>query len=606
MIAAALALALSAQPSPMRLGEDLRAKVRIECAAEPSLAASIGRIEGLKRTGAASWEADFVPPDEELPQVALLTAVAGGDVGFLAIPLWAEGDAVVKTRPGGRITVEIGSRTFGPVIADANGQALVPVVVPPGVPNARHGKRLIPLGVAPTRTVHVAFGEAGHRADQAQNVAVYAVAVTAQGDPRPAAPIRLQASRGVLGAMKELQPGLYQAWLSLPEGPPGPVRVTAVLDDAPAFVARAALTLGGGPADRIKVTADRERISAQDPHAVLHVSARDARGNAPGEMLRFEASAGEVHATSTAPGEWDLALALPSSFAGLAWVEVRAVGAQAAAAKRLDLVPGPAEVVIFANATATVVADGESPLRLAMELRDRYGNAVQGVRPEVTAEEGQAQVEEREGTLYASYVPPLRREPGATVISARAGPAVGSARLTLLPALKPLALGAKAGMLSNFSGFSAPLLGVEAGFRTAAFGAQLGFSLEADYVHREQSELLSAGGADVLARSRLELALLHASVAWRHALGTRDLVWVAAGPSAAAYWSTVSVAGGASQRGFAIAPGLHAALGAERRFSRAVPFLEARAGWITSPGLPALSGPLRTLSLFAGVRFKTL
>jgi len=54
----------------------------------------------------------------------------------------------------------------------------------------------------------------------------------------------------------------------------------------------------------------------------------------------------------------------------------------------------------------------------------------------------------------------------------------------------------------------------------------------------------------------------------------------------------------------AIAPGLQASLGAEHRFDRAVPFLEARAGWITSPGLPILTGPLRTLTLFAGVRLE--
>ena len=38
---------------------------------------------------------------------------------------------------------------------------------------------------------------------------------------------------------------------------------------------------------------------------------------------------------------------------------------------------------------------------------------------------------------------------------------------------------------------------------------------------------------------------------------------------------------------------------------RLIPFLEARAGWITSPGLSILSGPLRTVSLFAGVRLET-
>jgi hypothetical protein len=182
---------------------------------------------------------------------------------------------------------------------------------------------------------------------------------------------------------------------------------------------------------------------------------------------------------------------------------------------------------------------------------------------------------------------------------------VGTARLTLLPALKPLAVSAKVGMLSNLSGFSAPLIGVEAGLRTDLFGPQLGFSVEADYLHRAQSDLINTGAAAVAAQSRLEVLMVHASAAYRRSLGNGNVIWVAAGPSAAAYWSNLKLGDAASQRGFAIAPGLHAGVGAERRMGRFVPFLETRAGWITSPGLPALSGSLRTLSLIAGVRLET-
>jgi hypothetical protein len=55
-----------------------------------------------------------------------------------------------------------------------------------------------------------------------------------------------------------------------------------------------------------------------------------------------------------------------------------------------------------------------------------------------------------------------------------------------------------------------------------------------------------------------------------------------------------------------VAPGLQGALGIERRFRMAVPFVEARAGWVNSPGLPILTGPLRTLTLMLGVRIETL
>src|SRR6185295_15628636 len=263
---------------------------------------------------------------------------------------------------------------------------------------------------------------------------------------------------GALGPVREIRPGLYQASLSLSPSAPGTVRVSAALDDAPGFVAQAALSLGGGLADKIKLTADRERIEAREPQARLHVSARDAAGNPPGEALRFETGSGELQVKPAAPGEWDLTLTLPSSFGGLTSVEVLARGTNASAGKKLELAPGPPELVVFETTKATVVADGESPLRLAVELRDRFGNAVPGIRPELSAQQGHAEIEERDGRLYASYVPPLLRERGETVLAVRAGAVVGSAHLTLLPDSSPLAFSAKAGGLSNFSGFTAPLL----------------------------------------------------------------------------------------------------------------------------------------------------
>jgi len=104
--AALLALALSAEPSLMRLGRDAHAILRVQGEVQPELTVSVGRVEPPSRTGEQTWEAQYVPPDDEIPQVAIVMAVAAGDVAWIALPLWAEGDAVVKTRPRGRITVE--------------------------------------------------------------------------------------------------------------------------------------------------------------------------------------------------------------------------------------------------------------------------------------------------------------------------------------------------------------------------------------------------------------------------------------------------------------------------------------------------------------------
>ena len=103
-----LAVALSAEPSLLRIGGDARAVVRVSSVAEPRLSASVGRFEAVQRGADGSWVASYVPPQEGPPQVAIVTAIADGDVAWMAIPLAAEGDAVVKTRPRASIVVRIG------------------------------------------------------------------------------------------------------------------------------------------------------------------------------------------------------------------------------------------------------------------------------------------------------------------------------------------------------------------------------------------------------------------------------------------------------------------------------------------------------------------
>lgn len=444
MLPILFAIALSADPALLRLGTDQRAVLVIHAAALPTVSASAGRLSAPRDLGDDVYELEYLPPDDALPQVAIVTAVAAGEVAWLSIPLWGQGDAIVKTRPNGRITVEIGEQTFGPVTADARGQAVVAVVVPPGVHEARHGDRGIDLHVPPSRSIHVMLGPSIDAADRAQVVPVYAVAVDAQGSPRSQAPIRLRTSRGELSDLRERAPGLYEASLTLSPGLAGEALVDASLEDAPQFVAEASLRL---------------------------------------------------------------------------------------------------------------------------------------------------------------YVPPPPL-PAPTPVAVAPAPALAPPEIVPAPALdRDVALSAKAGLLSDFSGFSAPLLGVEASLRTPRFGPELGAALEADYVAHSREEQVGSA-ADAVARSRVDLLMLHLSGTWRARLGDRAALWVAGGPSAGAYWASASLQGTPSRRAFTVVPGLQAAAGIERPFGRAVPFLEARAGWLASADLPNLTGPLRTLSLFAGVRLE--
>jgi hypothetical protein len=176
---------------------------------------------------------------------------------------------------------------------------------------------------------------------------------------------------------------------------------------------------------------------------------------------------------------------------------------------------------------------------------------------------------------------------------------VARAQVILLPQLQSAALSPLLGVLSNFSGFTTALAGVEGAVRSERFGPQLALALEADYGFRSRSE--SAAG--LFATSHIDLLLSHATAQFRQRFGPTT-AFAGAGPSLAFYWTRLAVAGAPQMRGFAVAPGLSLAVGAERRMGFAVPFMAARATWIDGTQLAELRGPLRALSFTAGVRLE--
>jgi len=145
--------------------------------------------------------------------------------------------------------------------------------------------------------------------------------------------------------------------------------------------------------------------------------ARDSLGNVPSDELEFREHGRPPARRAQRARRVDLTPPLPASFGGSAEVKVLARGSKSSASHTLPLLAGPLETAAFEHPEATVIADGASAMRLRIELRDRYGNAVSSAQPEVSAELGSARLEESEGALYARYLlrscasaaPPLLR-----------------------------------------------------------------------------------------------------------------------------------------------------------------------------------------------------
>jgi hypothetical protein len=598
-----LAVTLSSKPQFLRPDTDARAVVHIQCDSEPQLSVNAGHFEKLHRVADDAFEADYLPPEEPIPRVAIATAVAAGKFGWLAIPLWGAGDALVKTRKHAQISVQIGDQTFGPAEANAEGDALVPVIVPPGVNEAFHGKRAIDLHVPKTQTLQLALGAQRVLADRAQAVQLFVAVVTPKGEPRRDARFVIGATRGEVGMPRETSPGLYEAILTIPAGLIGQVAVRAALTDAPKFVSQASVALDPGPAKTVSLTGDATQAVAGESPLSMTASARDAAGNASPEQLKFEASFGTVAASASSVGQWLLTVTLPPEFRGKKSVDIVASGEKARDAKTLQLLPAAPSKVSFSGPPRTIRADGHSAIRVPLQVSDDFGNPAQAT-PKISANQGTAALESNGGALYASYVPPLLNEPSQAMLAAKLGGSTANAELQLLPQVRPAAFSPKVGFLSNFDGFSAPFVGIEAALRGERFGPQLGLALEVDATTRSQDAKVDDPVGDVT--TRVSILLLHLSAQYRHELDARTTMWLSAGPSLAEYLVSVSGINTGSLSNSAVSPGAHAALGLERRMGFAVPFLELRATWITRPELPTVSGPLRVLSLGLGARFEAL
>jgi len=103
------------------------------------LAASVGTFGDPERVKPGVWRAAYRPPATRFPQTAILALWREGgslQVEFLRFPLHGVMKLPVKAAPGYRVTAEVQGKAFGPVVAGEDGQAVVPVVVPPGARQA--------------------------------------------------------------------------------------------------------------------------------------------------------------------------------------------------------------------------------------------------------------------------------------------------------------------------------------------------------------------------------------------------------------------------------------------------------------------------------------
>jgi hypothetical protein len=340
-------LALRAEPPALVLGAGEGATITIDggAAAElPRVTANVGRIVNLRALGDGRFAAEYLPPPTSHPQVAIVAAHSAERWGSTAIPLWGRGLATARSAPHAEIRVTIGDASFGPVRADAAGEAHVPVVVPAGVERAYHRDKPLDLRIPPSLHVLVALERDAAPADVDQDVPLRVFAVTPAGAPREAAPVVVEVTHGELVGLAEVAPGELAATWRLPRGKAGPASAEARLADEPALASAVTLARAAGAPARVALESDRARAVAGEASPVaLRVRVMDAAGNPADGEPRIAATLGDVSAlVAIAPGTWEARLAVPAAvrwWARRSEVSARAGGVEGRIA--IDIAPAP-------------------------------------------------------------------------------------------------------------------------------------------------------------------------------------------------------------------------------------------------------------------------
>ncbi|HEX8825322.1 MAG TPA: hypothetical protein VF794_35740 [Archangium sp.] len=602
-------------PGHVLLGMERETEVRIEL--EPSatgveLFASRGEVGPLTRVGPGIFRATYVPPRQNLPVVVILAALAQGAQGVVLdgwteLPLWGQGEAEVRTRPGAPVTLQVGSKNYGPISADANGVARIPVAVPPGVHEAFFGRKRIDLGVPPQPFIHAVAQRRELQADREETVDIRLYGMTPEARTQRPPAYAFSASRGTVGAPTEVGPGVSVVRWTVPPGAPGTLELKGSVPGERRWSFTARVSAVPGPARRFEMRVDREvLVASEETRLAVQVSARDAVGNPARVDLRLDSNLGSgVTLTERQVGEYAGVLQLTPSFGGRERLELRllAEGDSAPVLTRTVALraAAPARVTVE-PLWPFLVADGRSEAFWRISVTDRFGNPVPEPWPEAFPPGAPpSTILSRQAGIYQlRYVPPVTFVDHSSELEVRVGKVSGRGSVSLLYRRPMLMVAPRLGLVTNLADVVAPSAGVRLELWPARPLPDLGVMLDTSYLRASR-----AGGATVPGFTGygewLDVSL---ALAWRTPPGKRFQGWVAAGPSVTRVRGRSRLAGGPALEEAAWVLGAQAMVGAGIPFGPGLPFLEARFCWFDDPGLHVLRGALRGGGLHLGYRLE--
>jgi hypothetical protein len=440
--------------------------------------ATVGTLEMPRPTTPGHFTTRYLPPPDRFPEVALLVVELsnGTTRAHATAHIALQGSTVVPfhTSSGAAVTMRVGDRLFGPVIADHQGHVQIPIEVPPGV---RRGQAKAVDRSGATRETEVdlrlpTFPRVVLLAPAAFEVGAFAevtaIAVNEDGTSAAARGLTLVASAGLTHALGAGTPGEARFLFEVPRTlGSGAVALTGFASGVPPGRVDLAVPLHPGPPVRLEIKPSAERLVVGEILPVnVVISALDQFGNPTATTgVRALVDGRPTPVEMTPSGSATLAITPPAAYEGRDTITFDAILGEIDGSKDLHITGGVPTRLTLEVGTMRVVGDGRRGTVLRVQAVDKNGTPtmVRGLSWE-TPEGRVRQVRvPRDGEYLAEYVPDRTRDPHREVVAVMASQTLrADGSVEVLPAPVRLVATARAGLFSNLGHTTGPAAFVEA------------------------------------------------------------------------------------------------------------------------------------------------
>ena len=541
----ATTIAMTPARAALKLGVDKEVDVLIDLSGPDAARfvplralATVGTIDLPLQGAPGHFTARYRPPADRFPQVALLMVEFGAGAARLhcATRVELEGATLFPfhTSGGASVTMRVGDRQFGPVVADRQGHVEIPIDVPPGVRKAE-ARALDKSGGARATEVDLQLPPfprvlvlAPASVEVGSFTEVVVSALDENGAPALAGHLTLAASAGLshpLGGPPGEARFLFEAPVHVGVGAVVLTAVAVGTGQATGGRAELTLPLRAAPSGQLSITASDRWLIVGDPRPLaLSISARDRFGNptsAAEVVVRVDGRPTPVVVTPA--GAATFSVLPPAKYDGRENVMVDATLGRVVAAQSLHVTGGPPERLTLQISAGRLVADGKHGTQLLVQAVDRNGTptSVSGLSWETP----QGRIREvrvpRDGEYRAEYVPERTREAHRETIAVMASESLrADASIEVTPPPVRVIAAARTGLFTNFGETVGPTAFVEGLAPLSVRRVHLAAGFSAGYLRGD----VTGGGVNHTGTARLEtnqfplLAVMRVGLPLPHAL----------------------------------------------------------------------------------------